>query len=274
MRCSLRVGSRFQDRTTSQVSTRCHGQSGRENVRGGVHVGVGLVPTPHADKLRLRQPRLLSNDSAGRTTLARVGRWNLHEQSAVLTDLVLDLAPKSTPTLRKDRAVQSSFGSDILARVLSRPPCRARQSADVQLLDSDQTVVLGQAGRELVMKVQTEPRLAGAKARNLIKSPLVPTASAAITPRPLATQGLLTTGFTGQSPESLKLTGQQGGAAVNLASRCCHRRLHSKVKSNACCGSLSGHGAFNQAADGDVPSQRISSDCQPSLLSVPDRTVP
>ena len=262
MRSPLWVGSRFDDRTTSQVSTRCHGQSGREDVQRSIHVGVSLVSAAHADESFLRLPGLLSDSPARRTTLTCIGRRNLNETPTASIELVRELPQQLTPALRKNRSVQASLGSDVHAGPLCRPSRRAREPADVQLLDGDYAVVFGEVGRELVMEVQAEPRFPRAKTGDLIKGPLVATASAAITGRPLAAQGILTTGSPGKSPQSLDLTGRQGRAVVKLTGRCSHRRPHPEIKPHTRRTSLGGRPRSDRTAEGHVPSEWISSDCQ------------
>jgi hypothetical protein len=262
MRSPLWVGSRFDDRTTSQVSTRCHGQSGREDVQRCIYVGVSLVSATHADESFLCLPRLLSDSPAGWATLTCIGRRNLNETPTASIELVRELPQQLTPALRKNHSVQASLGSHVHARPLRRPSRRAREPADVQLLDRDYAVVLGEVGGELVMEVQAEPRFPRAKTGDLIKGPLVATASAAITGRPLAAQGFLTTGFPGKSPQSLDLTGRQRGAVVKLTSRCSHSRPHAKIKPHTRRTSLGGRRASDWTAEGNVPSEWISSDCQ------------
>src|SRR5688572_19526342 len=67
--------------------------------------------------------------------------------------LVLQHAAEGPPALIENRLVQPGFGSNILAWLVYRPPCRPGHIAYPQVFQNDHRVVFADVGRKFVQKV-------------------------------------------------------------------------------------------------------------------------
>ena len=88
------------------------------------------------------------------------GGRNLDQFAAGASALVGELAGELAPALGEDRPVEAGLLRDARARLGERAARRAGHRRDVEPLDRDQAVALGQLGREAVDEVSTDSGLA------------------------------------------------------------------------------------------------------------------
>jgi hypothetical protein len=118
-----------------------------ENVHSGISVRVGCETTMATEEDRLALTARFVDDSATGTRLRRVGWIDLDNAPAALFDLVRQKPFKCAPGLVRDRTVDASLAST-----------RGRHVRNTQTLDDDYPVRARNAGRRLVVPVQTHPR--------------------------------------------------------------------------------------------------------------------
>jgi hypothetical protein len=256
-------GSRFIDRTDSQVSTRCHGQSGREDVLSGIDVGVGLVSTDDTREQALRASRFASDHSTAGTTLARVRGWDFNNTTASAFGLVYELPTELAPALRQDGAIQPRLCSNSYAGPLGCSARRASEAHHVQIFDHNHAVVLGDVGRELIEEVSANSGLPGTQASNLIQRPLVADSPRTHSRCAPPARSFLAAGLSTQPAQPFLLTGWQARGTVNLTRGGSNSRSDASIKSDRRQRSWRRAGSRScGTTDRNMPSEGISSNGQ------------
>jgi hypothetical protein len=153
----------------------CHGSTTTDEGAGAITdvprgngIGVRGVPAVHARECACAPwPRCRVSDCASRTGLARARSWDRHQDRAVRSARVLELA---TPLARghlEDAPVEPCLLADPRAGGLGCARGRAGHVRHAHVLDGDEAVVRGQVARERVGEVPAAPRLASLEARDL-----------------------------------------------------------------------------------------------------------
>jgi hypothetical protein len=154
---------------------------------------------------------------------------NLDEDTTGPVDLVPKLARELTPALSQDRSVESGFRSDVSSGSDTGAASASGHAADVEPLDHDDAVALGDVGRELVEEVSADSPLAGLEANDLSVGSLVATGAAALGHRATAPGGLLTPGLPPQTPKPLGLLRSKHRHPVGCTVGGCDAGAHAAV---------------------------------------------
>lgn len=154
---SRREGSRFTGRLKAMPFLHERGASAH-NVPSRIGVGVIAMITGDALEDRLALTASGVNDTTFGARLRRVGGGDVNQPPAGGFQLVLQLAGKDAPALRQNGTVQTSLLRNPPARLLDGSPRTRRHSADVQLLQHDQSEPTGNASAGDVQMMRPHSR--------------------------------------------------------------------------------------------------------------------
>ncbi len=211
-------GSRFiAPAYFAEGSSRCHGQSGRENVACCVDVSVRRVATRDASEHRLRCARPSVNDAALPASLTCVRGIDFDECPAFTIKLVgkhlFDLAP----ALAQNRLVQSTLLRNVPARTSYRAFRRARHVSDAQILDHDNAVALSDVGGEFMQKVFADASFARLQSRERVKCSLMTARTPTLIVRTAPPGRLLPSSLASKPALTFNLPGRKRWRAVKHA---------------------------------------------------------
>lgn len=130
-----------------------------DDVSRRVRVGARLVAAGHTAELRLRLAARLVDRAALGARLRRVLWRHLDQFASTIRQLVAEHGGERAPAPVEDRAVEPALCRDVPARSFCRSLRAARHILDLQLLDRDHAVVLGDGERCPMQEVA--PRVGG-----------------------------------------------------------------------------------------------------------------
>ena len=207
---------RFAVRWPAQrlASPRSHDPSGRD-VAGGVHVGVGGVPTGHASEVRLALARLPGDVPTSVAPLRRERRLELLDSAG---RLVLQARNQPAPALIEDGPVQPALLPDTSPRLLDRALRGGSHRPHVQILHPDEIEAASQVGGGLLGPVPPSVGLPGPEPGDGPPGPSSPVG----VPRRAGEAAL-------QAPQPRSLARAQGGREQQLPGRKRGRNNHAPV---------------------------------------------
>ncbi len=226
-------GSRFiAPAYCAEGSPRCHGQSGRENVACCVDVSVREVTARYALEHGLRPARQRVDHAALPAHLACVRGVDFDERPASTVKLVGKHLFHLTPALAQNRPVQSTLLRNVPARTSYRAFRRARHVFHVQILNHDNTVVLGNVGGEFMQEVFADASFARLQSRERVKYSLVTARTPTLIVRTVSPGRLLASGLASKPALTFNLPWRKSWAAVKHAGGERSGRCDSSVNTN------------------------------------------
>ncbi len=248
-------------------SSRCHGQSGRENVACCVNVGVRDVTARDALEVRLGLPRCLVDHAALPASLTCVRGIDFDERAASTIKLVGKHLFHLTPALSQNSPVQSTLLRNVPARTSDRAFRRARHVFHAQILNHDNTVVLGNVSGEFMQKVFAQPSFARLQSRERVKCSLVTARTPTLIVRSMSAGRLLASSFACKPALTFNLPGGESWRAVKHAGGERSGRCNTAI--NADRRSIVHSNRSNRliAAQADVPAKHVTADSQVANLA-------
>ncbi len=252
-------GSRFiAPAYFAEGSSRCHGQSGRENVACCVDVSVRRVAARDASEHRLRCARPSVNDAALPARLTCVRGIDFDERPASTIKLVGKHLFHLTPALVQNRPVQPTLLRDVPARTSNGAFRRARHVFHAQILNHDNTVALGNVGREFMQKVLADASFARFEFRERVKCSLLTARTPALIVRSAPPGRLLASGFACKPALAFCLPWRKSWRAVKHAGGERSGRSNTSINANRRSIVHSNRSFRLSAAQADVPAKHIA----------------
>ncbi len=252
-------GSRFiAPAYFAEGSSRCHGQSGRENVACCVNVSVRDVTARYALEVRLSLPRCLVGSAALPARLTCVRRVDFDERPASTVKLVGKHLFHLTPALSQNTPVQSTLLRNVPARTSYSAFRRARHVFHAQILNHDNTVALGNVSGEFMQEVFAQPSFTRLQSRERVKCSLVTARTPTLIVRTVPPGRLLASGLASKPAPAFNLPWRKSWRAVKHAGGQRNGRSNTSINTDRRSIVHSNHSLRLIAAQAEMPANHIA----------------